>query len=223
MLEGELRAVERVFARHPKSYLVCESCHMHEAAVRAIWATPIYQLSGGQIEWIVAQTGHFDHDAMGYYWPAVLAHLVREPVSGAWWECLFARLYHARPRFAAAERLAIEDVLIALVAEPAVPPDEQALVAAFLAFWLENTADVLQVVTRHIQQTWRELLADLVDPGHLGDVERFWYLAQLRQVPGGLRAVSLERCLFLEEVLSNPRRGAALPAASRAHATFSSQ
>jgi hypothetical protein len=202
MFDGELRAVERVFARHPKSYLVCESCYMHEAAVRAIWATPIYQLSGGQIEWIVAQTGHFDHDAMGYYWPAVLTYLVREPVSGAWWECLFARLYHARPRFAAAERLAIEDVLIALVAEPAVQPVEQAMLAAFLGFWLENTADVLQVVTRHIQRTWRELLVERSDCRNLGDVERLWSLASLRYLPQGLREVSLERHLLLEEVLA---------------------
>jgi len=119
MFERQLRAVERVFARHSKSYWFCEHCVMHEAAVRAIWATPLSLLSSAQIEWIVAEMRHFDHDALGYYWPAILAHLAHKPVYGAWWESLFTRLYLARPCFTGAERQAIEGVLIELVRDPA--------------------------------------------------------------------------------------------------------
>jgi hypothetical protein len=201
MLDMKLRAVDRVFARHPKSYMLCEGCLIHEAEVRAIWATPIYALSGAQIEWIVSQTGHFDNDAIRYYWPAILAHLVGEPIYGAWWEPLFTRLYTYRHRFTSAERQAIEGVLIDLLADPAVQPVEQAIIAAFLVFWVEETELVLQLVTEGIQQTWREILAEPEAFGNPGELERLWYLAQLRQVPHGLCEVSLERCMLLEELL----------------------
>ncbi len=202
MLDRKLRTVDRVFARHPKSYALCEGCLIHEAEVRAIWATPIYMLSGAQVEWIVSQTGHFDNDAIRYYWPAILGHLVREPVYGAWWELLFTRLYTYRHRFIGAERQAIEGVLIDLLAEPAVQPVEQAIIAAFLVFWVEDIQLILQLVTESIQQTWREVLAEPEAFGDPGELERLWYLAQLRQVPHGLREVSLERCMLLEELLS---------------------
>jgi len=211
MLDRRLRAVDRVFARHPKSYTLCESCLVHEAEVRAIWATPIYALSGAQVEWIVSQTGHFDNDAIRYYWPAILAHLVQEPVYGAWWEPLFSRLYSERQRFTSAERQAIEGVLIDLLAEPTVQPVEQAIIAAFLAFWVEDEQLVLQVVTEAVQQTWREILAEPEAFGNPGELERLWYLAQLRQEPRGLRAVSLERCMLLEELLACVRKMPALP------------
>jgi len=64
---------------------------------------------------------------------------------------------------------------------------------------------VLQVVTAHIQQTWHELLSDQTCCEHQGDVEQLWALAHLRQVPQGLRAVSLERCLLLEQLLAGQR------------------
>ena len=198
MLEMKLRAVDRVFARHPKSYMLCEGCLVHEAEVRAIWATPIYALSGAQVEWIVSQTGHFDNDAIRYYWPAILAHLVREPVYGEWWEALFSRLYSYGPQFTCAERQAIEAVLIDLLAEQIVQPKEQAIIAAFLAFWVEDVALVAELMTESIQQTWIEMLAEPVLFGESGELERLWNLAQLRQAPRGLREVSLERCMLLE-------------------------
>jgi len=204
MLERNLRAVERVFARHPKSYLSCECCLLHGVEVRAIWATPISLLSGARIEWIVAQTGHFDHDALGYYWPAILAYLARAPVYGAWWDSLFTRLYLARQSFTGAERYAIEGVLVSLVAEPAVQRLEQATIAAFLAFWLEDTVGVHRVVTERIQQTWREVLAEPGGLGNPGEVEWLWSLARLWQAPQGLREVSLERYLLLEKLLARP-------------------
>ncbi len=205
MLEMKLRAVDRVFARHPKPYMLCEGCLIHEAEVRAIWATPIYALSGAQVEWIVSQTGHFDNDAIRYYWPAILAHLVREPVYGEWWESLFTRLYTYGPDFTSAERQAIEAVLIDLLAEPAVQPVEQAIIAAFLAFWVEDLALVAELLTESIQQTWSEILAEPVLFGEPSELERLWNLAQLRQAAHGLREVSLERCMLLEGLLDGLR------------------
>lgn len=207
MLDMQLRAVDRVFARYPKSYLRCERCLMHEAEVRAIWATPLSLLSGAQIEWIVSQTGHFDNDAIRYYWPAILAHLVREPIDEAWWELLFTRLYCSRQHFTNAEHQTIEGVLLNLIALPAVQPVEQAIIAAFLAFWMEDIALVRQMVTERIQRTWSEMLAEPAILEHLGVVEQLWSLVQLRQVSQGLREVSLERCLLLEELLTNWTRG----------------
>lgn len=205
MLEMKLRAVDRVFARHPKSYMLCEGCLIHEAEVRAIWATPIYTLSGAQVEWIVLQTGHFDNDAIRYYWPAILAHLVREPVYGEWWEALFTRLYTYGPQFTGAERQVIEAVLIDLLAEHTVQPREQAIIAAFLAFWVDDLAFVAELMTESIQQTWSEMLAEPVIFGEPGELERLWNLAQLRQAPHGLREVSLERCMLLEGLLDSLR------------------
>ncbi len=205
MLEMKLRAVDRVFARHPKPYMLCEGCLIHEAEVRAIWATPIYALSGAQVEWIVSQTGHFDNDAIRYYWPAILAHLVREPVYGEWWESLFTRLYTYGPHFTSAERQAIEAVLIDLLAEPAVQPVEQAIIAAFLAFWVEDLALVAELLTESIQRTWSEILAEPVLFGEPSELERLWNLAQLRQAARGLREVSLERCMLLEGLLDGLR------------------
>ncbi|HEU5200763.1 MAG TPA: hypothetical protein VFU32_14075 [Ktedonobacterales bacterium] len=205
MLEMKLRAVDRVFARHPKPYMLCEGCLIHEAEVREIWATPIYALSGAQVEWIVSQTGHFDNDAIRYYWPAILAHLVREPVYGEWWEALFTRLYSYGPQFTGAERQAVEAVLIDLLAEPVVQPVEQAIIAAFLAFWIEDVALVAELMTDSIQQTWSEILAEPVLFGEPGELERLWNLAQLRQTPRGLREVSLERCMLLEGLLDGLR------------------
>ena len=201
MLDMRLRAVDRVFARHPKPYMFCEGCLIHEAEVRELWATPIYALSGAQVEWIVAQTGHFDNDAIRYYWPAILAHLVREPVLGDWWEPLFVRLYTYRQRFTDAERQAIEEVLVSLLAEPAVQPVEQAVIAAFLAFWVEDAVLVSELITEGIQETWHQILAEPEPFGESGDLERLWNLAQLRLAPQGLRSVPLERCLLLEELL----------------------
>ncbi len=201
MLDMRLRTVDRVFARHPKPYMLCEGCLVHEAEVRAIWATPIYALSGAQVEWIVAQTGHFDNDAIRYYWPAILAHLVREPALGAWWEPLFVRLYTSGQGFTNAERQAIEAVLVSLLVEPAVQPVEQAVIAAFLAFWVEDAALVSELITEGIQETWRQILAEPEPFGESSDLERLWNLAQLRRVPQGLRSVPLERCLLLEELL----------------------
>lgn len=203
MLEMKLRAVDRVFARHPKSYMLCEGCLIHEAEVRAIWATPIYALSGAQVEWIVSQTGHFDNDAIRYYWPAILAHLVREPVYGEWWEALFTRLYSYGSQFTSAERQAIEAVLFDLLAEHTVQPREQAIIAAFLAFWIDDLALVAELMTESIQQTWSEILAEPVIFGEPGELERLWNLAQLRQAPHGLREVSLERCMLLEGLLDS--------------------
>ncbi len=205
MLEMKLRAVDRVFARHPKPYMLCEGCLIHEAEVRAIWATPIYALSGAQVEWIVSQTGHFDNDAIRYYWPAILAHLVRESVYGEWWESLFTRLYTYGPHFTSAERQAIEAVLIDLLAEPAVQPVEQAIIAAFLAFWVEDLALVAELLTESIQRTWSEILAEPVLFGEPSELERLWNLAQLRQAARGLREVSLERCMLLEGLLDGLR------------------
>jgi hypothetical protein len=205
MLDVRLRTVDRVFARHQKSYLLCEGCAVHEAEVRAIWATPIYALSGAQVEWICSQTGHFDNDAIRYYWPAILAHLVREPVLDEWWEPLFTRLYTYRQRFTGAERQAIEEVLMSLLAEPAVQPVEQAIIAAFLAFWVEDTSVLLEFVTESIQEAWRGILAEPEPFGALSDLERLWHLARLRLVPHGLRDVPLERCLLLEELLAGLR------------------
>lgn len=205
MLEMKLRAVDRVFARHPKSYMLCEGCLIHEAEVRAIWATPIYALSGAQVEWIVSQTGHFDNNAIRYYWPAILAHLVREPVYGEWWEALFTRLYTYGPQFTSAERQAIEAVLFDLLAEHAVQPREQAIIAAFLAFWIDDLTLVAELMTESIQQTWSEMLAEPVIFGEPGELERLWNLAQLRQAPHGLREVSLERCMLLEGLLDSLR------------------
>ena len=205
MLEMKLRAVDRVFARHPKSYMLCEGCLVHEAEVRAIWATPIYALSGAQVEWIVSQTGHFDNDTIRYYWPAILAHLVREPVYGEWWEALFTRLYTYGPQFTSAERQAIEAVLFDLLAEHTVQPREQAIIAAFLAFWIDDLALVAELMTESIQQTWSEMLAEPVIFGEPGELERLWNLAQLRQAPHGLREVSLERCMLLEGLLDSLR------------------
>ncbi len=201
MLDMRLRTVDRVFARHPKPYMLCEGCVIHEAEVRAIWATPIYALRGEQIEWIVTQTGHFDNDAIRYYWPAILAYLVREPVLGDWWDALFTRLYTYRQRFTGAERQAVEEVLVSLLAEPAVQPVEQAVIAAFLAFWVEDTSLVAELVTESIQRMWREILAEPEPFGELSELERLWNLARLRQAPVGLRDVPLERCLLLEELL----------------------
>ena len=201
MLDMRLRTVDRVFARHLKPYMLCEGCVIHEAEVRAIWATPIYALSGVQVEWIVSQTGHFDNDAIRYYWPAILAYLVREPVLGDWWEVLFPRLYAYHHRFTGAERQAIEEVLVSLLAEPAVQPVEQAVIAAFLAFWVEDTSLVAELVTESIQQTWREILAEPEPFGEFSELERLWHLARLRLAPEGLRSVPLERCLLLEELL----------------------
>jgi hypothetical protein len=205
MLEMKLRAVDRVFARHPKPYMLCEGCLIHEAEVRAIWATPIYALSGAQVEWIVSQTGHFDNDTIRYYWPAILAHLVREPVYGEWWKSLFTRLYTYGPHFTSAERQAIEAVLIDLLAEPAVQPVEQAIIAAFLAFWVEDLALVAELLTESIQRTWSEILAEPVLFGEPSELERLWNLAQLRQAARGLREVSLERCMLLEGLLDGLR------------------
>ncbi|HEY7350268.1 MAG TPA: hypothetical protein VH599_18260 [Ktedonobacterales bacterium] len=210
MLDIRLRTVDRVFARHPKSYLLCEGCLIHEAEVRAIWATPIYALSGAQVEWIVAQTGHFDNEAIRYYWPAILAHLVREPVLGDWWEPLFVRLYTYRQGFTSVERQAIEEVLVSLLAEPEVQPVEQAVIAAFLAFWVEDTALVCELVTESIQETWRQILAEPEPFGEWSDLDRLWNLAQLRLAPHGLRSVPLERCLLLEELLAGLCRPLAL-------------
>ncbi len=201
MLDMRLRTVDRVFARHPKPYMLCEGCLIHEAEVRAIWATPIYALSGAQVEWIVAQTGHFDNDAIRYYWPAILAHLVSEPVLGEWWEPLFVRLYTYRQSFTNAERQAIEAVLVSLLAEPAAQPVEQAIIAAFLAFWVEDMALVSELITESIQETWRAVLAEPEPFGVSSNLERLWNLAQLRLAPHGLRSVPLERCLLLEELL----------------------
>ncbi len=201
MLDIRLRAVDRVFARHPKPYTLCEGCLIHEDEVRAIWATPIYALSGAQVEWIVAQTGHFDNDAIRYYWPAILAHLVREPVLGDWWEPLFVRLYSYRQSFTNAERQAIEEVLVNLLAEPEAQPVEQAVIAAFLAFWVEELALVPELITESVQGTWRLILAEPEPFGESSDLERLWNLARLRLAPHGLRGVPLERCLLLEELL----------------------
>lgn len=203
MLEMKLRAVDRVFARHPKSYMLCEGCLIHEAEVRAIWATPIYALSGAQVEWIVSQTGHFDNDAIRYYWPAILAYLVREPVHGEWWEALFTRLYSYGSQFTSAERQAIEAVLFDLLAEHTVQPREQAVIAAFLAFWIDDLDLVAELLTESIQQTWSDILAEPVIFGEPGELERLWNLAQLRQAPHGLREVSLERCMLLEGLLDS--------------------
>jgi hypothetical protein len=205
MFEMKLRAVDRVFARHPKSYMLCEGCLVHEAEIRAIWATPIYALSGAQVEWIVSQTGHFDNDAIRYYWPAILAHLVREPVYGEWWEALFTRLYTYGPQFTSAERQAIEAVLFDLLAEHTVQPREQAIIAAFLAFWIDDLALVAELLTESIQQTWSEMLAEPVIFGDPGELERLWNLAQLCQAPHGLREVSLERCMLLEGLFDSLR------------------
>jgi hypothetical protein len=202
MLDMRLRTVDRVFARHQKPYMLCEGCLIHEAEVRAIWATPIYALSGAQVEWIVAQTGHFDNDAIRYYWPAILAHLVNEPVLGDWWEPLFVRLYSYQEHFTNAERQAIEEVLMSLLAEPEVQPVEQAVIAAFLAFWVEDAALVPELITESIQETWRGILAEPEPFGESSDLERLWNLAQLRMAPQGLRGLSLERCLLLEELLA---------------------
>lgn len=199
MLDMRLRTVDRVFARHQKPYMLCEGCLIHEAEVRAIWATPIYALSGAQVEWIVAQTGHFDNDAIRYYWPAILAHLVSEPVLGDWWEPLFVRLYSYRQHFNHAERQAIEAVLVGLLAEPDVQPVEQATIAAFLAFWVEDSELVPELITEGIQETWRAILAEPF--GEASDLEQLWNLAQLRLAPQGLHGVSLERFLLLEELL----------------------
>lgn len=205
MLEMKLRAVDRVFARHPKPYMLCEGCLIHEAEVREIWATPIYALSGAQVEWIVLQTGHFDNDAIRYYWPAILAHLVREPFYGEWWEALFTRLYTCGPQFTSAERQAIEAVLFDLLAEHTVQPREQAIIAAFLAFWIDDLDLVAELLTESIQQTWSDILAEPVIFGEPGELERLWNLAQLRQTPHGLREVSLERCMLLEGLLDSLR------------------
>ncbi len=205
MLDMRLRTLDRVFARYPKSYLLCEGCLLHEAEVRAIWATPIYALSGAQVEWIVAQTGHFDNEAIRYYWPAILAHLVREPVLGEWWEPLFTRLYTERQRFTGAEHQAIEAVLMSLLAEPTVQPVEQSVIAAFLAFWVEDTVLVAELVTESIQETWSEVLAEPDPVEDLSELERLWNLAHLRLVPRGLCGVALERCLLLEELLAGLR------------------
>ncbi len=202
MLDMRLRTVDRVFARHPKPYTLCEGCLIHEAEVRAIWATPIYDLSGAQVEWIVAQTGHFDNDAIRYYWPAILAHLAREPVLGDWWEPLFVRLYSYQQSFTNAERQAIEAVLIDLLTAPGVQPVEQAVIAAFLAFWVEELALVPELVTEGVQNTWRLILAEPEPFGESSDLERLWNLARLRLAPHGLRGVPLERCLLLEEILA---------------------
>ncbi len=201
MFAVELRAVDRVFARYPKPYTFCEGCLVHEAEIRAIWATPIYALSGAQVEWICMQAGHFDNDAIRYYWPAILAHLVREPGYGVWWESLFTRLYTERQRFTGAERQAIEAVLVGLLGAPAVQPVEQAIIAAFLAFWVEDLALVPELVTERIRRTWCEILAEPEAFGEPGELERLWNLAQLRQVPHGLSDVSLERYLLLEQLL----------------------
>src|SRR5579885_1509293 len=176
MLDMRLRTVDRVFARHPKPYMLCEGCVIHEAEVRAIWATPIYALRGEQIEWIVTQTGHFDNDAIRYYWPAILAYLVREPVLGDWWDALFTRLYTYRQRFTGAERQAIEEVLVSLLAEPTVQPVEQAVITAFLAFWVEDAELVCELITEGIQETWRAILAEPEPFGESSDLERLWNL-----------------------------------------------
>jgi hypothetical protein len=202
MLDMRLRTVDRVFTRHQKPYHLCEGCLIHEAEVRAIWATQLYALSGAQVEWIVTQTGHFDNDAIRYYWPAILAHLMREPVLGDWWEPLFVRLYSYRQSFTNAERQAIEEVLVSLLAEPTVQPVEQAVITAFLAFWVEDTALVAELITESVQETWRAILAEPEPFGESSDLERLWNLAQLRLVPHGLRGVPLERCLLLEELLA---------------------
>ena len=201
MLDIRLRAVDRVFARHPKPYMLCEGCLIHEAEAREIRATPIYALSGAQVEWIVAQTGHFDNDAIRYYWPAILAHLVREPVLGDWWEPLFGRLYGYRGGFTGAERQAIEEVLVNLLAEPEVQPVEQAVIAAFLAFWVEDLELVPELITEGIQETWCAILSEPEPFGESSDLERLWNLAQLRLDPQGLRGLPVERCLLLEELL----------------------
>ncbi len=202
MLDMRLSAVDRVFARHQKPYHLCEGCLIHEAEVRAIWATHLHALSGAQVEWIVTQTGHFDNDAIRYYWPAILAHLVREPVLGDWWEPLFVRLYSARQSFTCAERQAIEEVLVSLLAEPTVQPVEQAVITAFLAFWVEDAELVCELITEGIQETWRAILAEPEPFGESSDLERLWNLAQLRLAPHGLRGVPLERCLLLEALLA---------------------
>jgi hypothetical protein len=202
MLDMRLRTVDRVFARHQKPYMLCEGCLIHEAEVRAIRSTTIYALSGAQVEWIVTQTGHFDNDAIRYYWPAILAHLLREPVLGDWWEPLFVRLYTYRQRFTGAERQAIEEVLVSLLAEPGVQQVEQAVIAAFLAFWVEDAELVSELITENIQETWCEILAEPEPFGESSDLERLWNLARLRLVPQGLRSVPLERCLLLEELLA---------------------
>ena len=201
MLDMRLRTVDRVFARHQKPYMLCEGCLIHEDKVRAIWATPIYALSGAQVEWIVAQTGHFDNDAIRYYWPAILAHLINEPVLGDWWEPLFVRLYSYRQSFTNAEHQAIEEVLVSLLAEP-VQPVEQAVLTAFLAFWVEDVELVAELITEGVQETWRSILAEPEAFGASSDLERLWNLAQLRMAPQGLRGVPLERCLLLEELLA---------------------
>jgi hypothetical protein len=186
--------------------MLCEGCLIHEAEVRAIWATPIYALSGAQVEWIVAQTGHFDNDAIRYYWPAILAHLVDEPVLGEWWEPLFIRLWTYRSRFTSAERQAIEGVLVGLLAESAVQPVEQAVIAAFLAFWVEDTALLSELLTEGVQETWREILAEPEPFDESSELERLWNLARLRLAPHGLRGVALERCLLLEDLLAGLRK-----------------
>lgn len=201
MLDNRLRTMRRAFARHQQSYVVCEGCVIHEAEVRAIWATLPSALSGAQIEWICTQTGHFDHESMGYYWPAVLEHLAREPIYGRWWEALFIRLYAGRERFTSAERQAIEAVLVGLVEEPGVAPVEQAIIAAFLAFWVEDTEMLLELVTDDIRETWRQILAQPEPFSEPTKLERLWYLAQLRRGPRTLCDLPLERCLFLEELL----------------------
>jgi hypothetical protein len=206
MLDNRLRAVGRAFARHQQSYVVCEGCVIHEAEVRAIWATPRGALSGAQLEWVCTQTGHFDHESMGYYWPAILEHLVREPIYAPWWEALFIRLYAGRERFTRAERQAIEAVLVGLVEEPGVAAVEQAIIAAFLAFWAENTAVLLELITDDIRETWRQILAEPEPFGEPTALERLWYLAKLRRAPRTLRDLPLERCLFLEELLEAEQR-----------------
>jgi hypothetical protein len=206
MLDDRLRAVSRAFARHQQSYVVCEGCAIHEAEVRALWATPRSALSGAQVEWICTQTGHFDHESMGYYWPVVLEHLVRQPVYGRWWEALFIRLYAGRERFSSAERRAVEAVLVGLVEEPGVAPVEQAIIAAFLAFWVKDAAVLLELVTDGIRETWRQMLAEPEPFGEAGALERLWSLAQLRRAPQMLCDLPLERCLFLEGLLEAEHR-----------------
>ncbi len=211
MLDGRLQAVSRAFARHRQSYNVCEGCVIHEAEVRAIWATPRSALRGEQVEWICTQTGHFDHESMGYYWPAVLEHLAREPVYGPWWEALFIRLYAGRERFTRAERQAIEAVLVGLVEEPTVAPVEQAIIAAFLAFWTEDTEMLLELVTEGVRKTWQQILAEPEPFGKPGALERLWSLAKLRRAPQTLCDLPLERCLFLETLLLEVQQGRKQP------------
>jgi hypothetical protein len=138
---------------------------------------------------------------MGYYWPAILEHLVREPVYGRWWEALFIRLYAGRERFTSAERQAVEAVLVGLVEESSVAPVEQAIIAAFLAFWAEDTEMLLELVTDDIRETWQQILAEPEPFGNPTKLDRLWYLAQLRRGPRTLCNLPLERCLFLEELL----------------------